>query len=79
MFNDLAELTSSPLGYMPQIVPRQADIFAFLVSEFNLLLNEIIEHAVSYDAMEDTFDWVYQKVETWNTSTKEMIALASSS
>ena len=64
---------------MPQIVPRQADIFAFLVSEFNLLLNEIIEPAVSYDAMEDTFDWVYQKVETWNTSTKEMIALASSS
>ena len=79
MFDDLAELTLSSLGHMPQIVPRQADLFAYLISEFNPLLDGIIERAVSEDAMEATFDWVYRKVETWNATTKEMIAPARSS
>ena len=79
MFNDLAELTLTRLGHMPQIVPRQADIFAYLVSEFHPLLEGIIEHAVSEDAMEATFDWVYQRVETWNAAAKNMIAPARSS
>ena len=78
MFNDLAELTQARLGHMPQIIPRQAEIFAHLVSEFNPLLEGIIEHAVSEDAMEATFDWVYQKVETWNAHTKELITSANS-
>ena len=67
MFNHLAELTLSNRGHMPQIVPRQADIFAFLVSEFNPLLEGITERAVSHTALEAAFDWVYEKTTSWKS------------
>ena len=78
MFNHLAELTLSHLGHMPQIVPRQADIFAFLVSEFNPLLEGITECATAHTAFEATFDWVYNKTTEWTIAASDMIVPVSS-